>query len=244
MNFRFLHFADVHLGYRQYGLSERADDFARALLHVVDAAIQHKVDFVILSGDLFHKRAIDALTLNQAFRSLERLAEAAIPVIAVEGNHELAHYGEGLGWLQFLAQRRLINLLKPEFHEGTVILAPYENRRGSYLDVLPGVRVHGLRYMGAATAATLPAYAEALQGLPGDGVKYTIFVAHTGVEGVVDGDIGSPTLSQWNVLRPVTDYIALGHIHKPFQIEEWLHNPGSLETVAHPVDLQHQRGGQ
>ena len=33
---RFLHIADVHLGYQQYGLKDRFDDFSRAFLHLVD----------------------------------------------------------------------------------------------------------------------------------------------------------------------------------------------------------------
>ena len=90
MHFKFLHFGDCHLGYRQYDHPDRANDFYRALRHVIDAALAEQVDFVILAGDLFHKRAIDALTLNQAVTQLERLQQAGIPCIAVEGNHELA----------------------------------------------------------------------------------------------------------------------------------------------------------
>ena len=70
MRVRFLHMADCHLGYRQYNLRERFNDFGRAFHHVIDVAIREKVDFVLLAGDLFHKRAIDALTLNQAIAAL------------------------------------------------------------------------------------------------------------------------------------------------------------------------------
>ena len=91
MKTRFLHCADIHLGYLQYGLKERFNDFAAAFNAVIDKAIgeysprrdgrripfdedlQGPVDFVILAGDLFHKRSIDALTLNQAMRALRDL---------------------------------------------------------------------------------------------------------------------------------------------------------------------------
>ena len=106
---RFLHCADIHLGYTQYGKTERFNDFGRALFAVIDKAtgrtvpfdphIEGKVDFVILAGDLFHKRAIDALTLNQAVRALQRLRDAGIPCIAVEGNHERAYYDQTIGWM-------------------------------------------------------------------------------------------------------------------------------------------------
>jgi DNA repair exonuclease SbcCD nuclease subunit len=89
---RFLHFADVHLGYQQYGVQERFDDFSRAYLHIVDQAVSQRVDFCLLAGDLFEKRTVDPLAMRVAIEGLRTLREAGIPVIAVEGNHEKAHY--------------------------------------------------------------------------------------------------------------------------------------------------------
>ncbi|MCB0071192.1 MAG: DNA repair exonuclease [Caldilineaceae bacterium] len=232
MQTRFLHFADVHLGFRQYNQSERYNDFARAYLAVIQAAIDAQVDFVILAGDLFEKRSIDALTLNQAMRGLERLAEAGIPVIAVEGNHERAYYDEQVGWLRFLALRDLLILLHPTFHEGKLQLAPYTRRTGAYIDPAPGVRVYGMGWMGSATAQNLERYADALAGAPRDGIEYAVFVSHAGVEGVLDGASGGLSMRQWSVLRPFVDYLALGHIHKPYEFEDWIYNPGSLENCA------------
>lgn len=232
MRFRFLHFADCHLGYWQYNRKERFNDFGRAYLGVIKAAIDEQVDFVLLAGDLFQKRAIDALTLNQAIVGLERLKAAKIPCIAVEGNHEAAYYHEQVGWLQFLALRNLLILLNPEFEGGQARLTPYANRKGSYVDILPGVRVHGLKYFGAGAAAALEKYAAALEQLPRGEVRYSIFMAHGGVEGVVDGQQGGLSLREWGVLRPHVDYVALGHVHKPFAFDDWIYNPGSLESCT------------
>lgn len=232
MRFRFLHMADCHLGNVQYNSRDRYNDFGRAFLAVIDAAISAKVDFVVLAGDLFQKRAIDALTLNQAWIGLTRLKDAQIPCIAVEGNHEFVYYAETVGWLQFVAMKGLLTLLHPEFKDGAPVLTRYGARRGSFEDVIPGVRVHGLRYMGAGTASAVAKYAEALAQLPNDGIDYTIFVAHSGVEGVVGGEIGGLSLGQWAVLRPHVDYLALGHVHKPFTFDDWIYNPGSTETCS------------
>lgn len=242
MKFRFLHFADCHLGYWQYNSKDRFNDFARAFLSIVRTAIDQKVDFVLLAGDLFQKRAIDALTLNQAIIGLERLKAANIPCIAVEGNHELAYYQEHVGWLQFLALRNLLTLLTPEFEGGEVRLSPYHNRKGSYIDILPGVRIHGLKYMGAGAAAAVEKYATALAQLPHAETEYTIFMAHGGVEGVVDGVIGGLSLREWSVLRPHVDYLALGHVHKPFEFEGWIYNPGSPESCSIAESEWNDRG--
>ena len=45
---RFMHIADVHLGYQQYGSKERFDDFSRVFLHIVEQAIDRQVDFGLL----------------------------------------------------------------------------------------------------------------------------------------------------------------------------------------------------
>jgi DNA repair exonuclease SbcCD nuclease subunit len=229
---KFLHFSDCHLGYQQYGSKHRFNDFSRAFMGVINTAIKEQVDFVILAGDLFQKRAIDALTLNSAMRGLERLAQAKIPCISVEGNHELAYYNEAIGWLRFLAERDLLILLHPTFADGAPHLQPYTKRQGAYVDPVPGVRVYGLRYMGSSTGTAVASMAEAVAAHPKDGIDYTIFVAHTGVEGVLPGQSGGLTHAQLAPLRPHVDYLALGHVHKPFTFDNWIYNAGSIETCS------------
>ena len=45
-------------------------------------------DVVVLSGDLFHKSALDPPPLLQAVNRLEKLNQVEIPVVAVTGNHD------------------------------------------------------------------------------------------------------------------------------------------------------------
>ncbi len=51
--FSFVHAADLHLGYSQYGLEARRQDFDNAFKEVVDRTIELKPDFMIIAGDLF-----------------------------------------------------------------------------------------------------------------------------------------------------------------------------------------------
>ncbi len=236
MKTRFLHCADIHLGYKQYNSPERGNDFARAFFAVIDVAIEERVDFVILAGDLFHKRAIDALTLNQAVAALERLQAANIPCIAIEGNHERSHFEDYLGWMDFLAIRQLLILLTPQFADGKPQLTAYAKRAGSYIDPVPGLRIHGLHYVGSSTHSAIAAYADALaeqaSGQLDDDIEYTIFMAHAGVQGVLAEEAGGLSHRELSVLKPHVDYLAMGHIHKPFEHEGWIYNPGSPETCS------------
>jgi DNA repair protein SbcD/Mre11 len=229
---KFLHFSDCHLGYQQYGSKHRFNDFSRAFMSIINTAIAEKVDFVVLAGDLFQKRAIDALTLNSAMLGVEKLARAKIPCIAVEGNHELAYYNEAIGWLRFLAERDLLILLHPTFDRGKPDLQPYTRRQGAYIDPIPGVRVYGLRYMGSSTPAAFEGMTAALAEAPQDGIDYRLLIAHTGVEGVLSGQSGGLSHAQLAPLRPHVDYLALGHVHKPFTFDNWIYNAGSPETCS------------
>jgi len=232
---RFLHAADVHLGNRQYGRPEREADFARSFRDMVRVAIDEQVDFVLLAGDLFHKRTVEAQSFVQAAIMLSRLKEQGIPVLAVEGNHERPFFTEGVSWLEALAQLGLIRVLSGEYSEGALVLEPYDDvhGRGAFVDI-GDVRIIGQRYSGASTPRVVADLITALEGLRSAPAAahpaYTILMLHAGLEGILDQYAGTVTRSALDGLRPYVDYVALGHIHKPYEQDDWIYNPGSLEN--------------
>jgi DNA repair exonuclease SbcCD nuclease subunit len=237
MRATFVHTADNHLGYEQYGIKERFNDFARAFLTVVDDAIARRADLFVVAGDLFNKRSIDALTLIQAQGALQRLKEAGIPAIAVEGNHDRSYYRDGVSWLQFLCWQGLLILLNPLVEDGVPKLSAWDGAamRGAYVDVCDGrLRVYGLPWYGASTARIMEGFARELTAGRTEeaaaGVEYRVLAMHTGIEGIVPHLHGLPTRAQFEPLRGLVDYVALGHVHKPYEMDDWLYNPGSTET--------------
>ena len=237
MRATFVHTADNHLGYEQYGLKQRFDDFARAFLSVVDGAIQRRADFFVIAGDLFNKRAIDAQTLMQAQTGLERLRDAGIPAIAVEGNHDRSYYRDGVSWLQFMCWQKLLYLLSPAHVDGVPQLTPWneESMSGAYVDLKGGsIRVYGLPWYGASTPRVMDGFARALAenraAEDAAGVAYRVLLMHTGVDGIVPMMHGLPTYEQFLPLRHLVDYVGLGHVHKQYERDGWLYNPGSTET--------------
>jgi DNA repair protein SbcD/Mre11 len=232
-----VHTADNHLGYEQYGLKERFNDFARAFLAVVDDALARRADAFLIAGDLFNKRAIDALTLMQAQTGLQKLKDAGIPAIAIEGNHDRSYYRDGVSWLQFLGWGGNLILLNPVVENGVPQLTPWDpaTLRGAYVDLKEGaIRVYGLPWYGANTARVMEAFAQELVAHAAEeaaaGVEYRILLMHTGIEGIVPQMHGLPTYEQFQPLRGLVDYVALGHIHKQYERDGWLYNPGSTET--------------
>src|SRR3990170_8195627 len=88
--FSFVHASDLHLGYAQYGLEARRQDFDNAFTELVDKTIELKPAFMIIAGDLFHQARPSNTTLENAIRNFKRLRDAGIPVLTVDGSHDSA----------------------------------------------------------------------------------------------------------------------------------------------------------
>ena len=96
--FKFLHAADIHLDSPLRGLSRYESAPAesvrnacrRAFENLVDLAIEEKVAFVLLSGDLYDGDWKDYSTGIFLGRQVGRLGRNGIAVFAVAGNHDAA----------------------------------------------------------------------------------------------------------------------------------------------------------
>ncbi|NET52509.1 MAG: hypothetical protein F6K09_28645 [Merismopedia sp. SIO2A8] len=136
---RFLHLADIHLGFDRYDNRTRSQDFFRAFYDALETyAIAESVDFVLIAGDLFEHRLIQPSTLNQAQICLKYLQDANIPVIAIEGNHDNRPYGTKTSWLRYLAEWGLLTFLEPgDVEAGHPLFSHWdqEQRYGGYIDL-------------------------------------------------------------------------------------------------------------
>jgi len=231
---RFLHVSDVHLGFDRYDNKERTLDFFRAFQDALEKyAVAAQVDFVVIAGDLFEHRNIQPATLNQAQVCLQMLQEASIPVLAIEGNHDNLPYGTKTNWLRYLCDWDLLRLLEPEATgAGELVYKPWcpENRRGGYVDLNCGVRVLGSSWYGASAPQTIQSMAAAIQELP-PGPNYTVALFHHGLEGQVSRYAGALRYSEVLPLKQAgVNYLALGHIHKHYTMDDWIFNPGSVEA--------------
>ena len=85
---RVLHTGDTHLGYQQYHLPTRKEDFRAAFEQVARDAAADDVDAVVHAGDLFHDRTPTLSDIMGALSVLRILDDADVPFLAVVGNHE------------------------------------------------------------------------------------------------------------------------------------------------------------
>ncbi|PYS76376.1 MAG: DNA repair exonuclease [Acidobacteria bacterium] len=218
---KFLHLSDVHLGCRRYNLEERTKDFFRSWHDViVKHALPNGVDFVLIAGDFFDRRNIDPQTMNHALAGLQLLKDARIPVVAIEGNHDRHEAVTDYSWMRSFSQAGFLVLLEPaRLEEGDASALPWEmvpwdeeSRAGSYIDI-KGARVFGSHWYGTSANAA-------------------ILLLHTDVEGQLNRPIPALSVEKLKELRPLVDYVALGHTHKRFELDGWAFNPGSLEACS------------
>jgi DNA repair protein SbcD/Mre11 len=235
MPLRFLHTADIHLGktYRiSAGEAERYEDFFRMLDGIVSDAIAEQVDFVLIAGDLFHTGQILPRTFARTIETLQPLKDAAIPCIAVEGNHDWIHRRDSISWMEALSQMGYIRLLRPSRTEdGGYRFDPFdpETDAGGHIEI-KGINIYGLGYIGTQAGNHVARICEAVT------TENNLLLFHVGVWTYSPVEIGNMQPDEALPLAERFDYVALGHGHKPYVIatpdgRNYAFNPGSPERV-------------
>jgi len=200
-SFSFVHVADLHLGYAQYNLDVRREDFDNAFREVVDKTIELKPDFMIIAGDLFHHARPSNVTLETAITNFRRLRDAGIPVLAVDGGHDAAPNVVTGTILNPLDSAGLIHYLPR--HEG----ACWRNH-SFYVYGVPNFRTK------RKTEEQLPIFLEQNKPTPEPSL-FNIFLFHMALElpAVTPPHIEAEASPE--LLPEGFNYFAGGHVHQP-----------------------------
>ncbi|QWV99505.1 exonuclease SbcCD subunit D [Geomonas nitrogeniifigens] len=235
MPVRFIHTSDIHLGktYRGSGCdAQRYQDFFATFAAIVADAVREQVDFVLIGGDLFHTGQILPKTFAKTIEILQPLKDAGIPCLAVEGNHDWIHRRDSVSWMEALSQLGYISLLRPSRSaDGGYLFEPFdpEQGNGGHIEV-KGVNIYGLGYIGSQAGNHVPRICDAI------GTKRNILLFHVGVWTYSPVEIGNIKPEEAQPLAACFDYVALGHGHKPYIVNDaegrpYAFNPGSPDCV-------------
>ncbi len=85
---KIVHAADSHVGFRQYGLEERENDFSDSFREVIDKTLEIGPDVFVHAGDLFHYAKPANKHILEVAQQIKRLMDAGIEVITTPGNHD------------------------------------------------------------------------------------------------------------------------------------------------------------
>jgi exonuclease SbcD len=214
---RILHTADLQLGSGRTLTEDRLADQGRMLAQIVEIAKEQAVELVIVGGDVYEHRSPsrDADEVFLAF--LVQLAQAAIPVLIVGGNHDFRGF-ERASTIGIFRELGVDVALTPQvrcYGDVAVCCLPWihpgqlaASRNGGDQDVL------------SADVADL--LVEAARDLYAQADEWTtkLLAAHWAVSGaslptgIPTDELREPVIPLPDLQEIGFDYIALGHIHR------------------------------
>ena len=217
---RLVHFADLHLGFRQFqrvtptGMNQREADVALAFTRAIDRTIALRPDLVLVAGDVFHTVRPTNTAILHAVRQVQRLVAALpdSPLVMIAGNHDAPRSSETSCILTLFAQ------LGATVVHRAVERVQFAERRLSVLCV-PDVP-----------------HAARPDLTPDPDALFNVLLLHGDVEGAIPlhaasvdratvqyapGDFGGG----W-------DYVALGHYHVYKQVAPKAYYAGALDYTS------------
>lgn len=236
---RVFHTSDWHLG-RQIGRHRRDAEFDAVLDEIVETAADFAPDLIVHSGDLFDGSRPSLDDVRRAAHALRRLGEIA-PVIVVAGNHDTPYV---LTFVEFMLNdmgNRKDDQVRVRFATDArpdgLLVANYPAARGDLtlrIGALPYLHPNRFAYDFNDPAMTTATYADRVRRVQADVYRrlaegrgpndILVFAAHLFVEGA------TPSYSERRISiesdyavaasdLPAADYGALGHIHKPQNVD-------------------------
>ena len=214
--FKFLHAADIHLDSPLRGLDryegapvdELRGASRKALANLVALAIEERVAFVLIAGDLYDGDWPDYNTGLFFCNQMARLRDAGIQVVLIRGNHDAKN--RMTRDLRTPDNTRFLSEDAPQ----TLALKPWD------------VKIHGQSFRARTTLENLAA------GYPrADSGCFNVGMLHTSLNGRDGHDRYAPC-SLDDLRSRGYAYWALGHIHTP----EVLHE--AAPYIAFPGNIQ------
>ncbi len=258
---KLLHFADAHIDMANYGrhdpqtgLPLRVLDFLKSLDTIIETAINEQVDLVIFAGDAYKDRTPAPTFQREWGRRIARLSQAKIPTILLVGNHDVS---PSIGRAHAIQEFDTLNVPYIHVIAKPGLLSADELGLPAQVIGLPWVSRSGL--MAALETDGADVYAEIESRLSelmsrlvekADPSLPLILTAHASVQGATYGAermvmLGADLVLPGSLVKdPRLDYVALGHIHKPQNLNgpdprnpnlEYQHPPviypGSIERI-------------
>lgn len=217
---KFAHIGDCHLGgWRQRELQDLNLKYFKLAIEII---IKEKVDFLLVTGDLFDSPYPPIDTLKEAFAEFKKLSDSKIPVFIIAGSHDYSVSGKT--FLEVLEKAGLcINASKAEERNGKIMLHPL---------ICKGAAIYG--YPGKKSSLEVDDVERlTLQDAPG---LFKILMLHTALQ---DAAPNLPAKMVNQSLLPKVDYVALSHLHIKYQKENRVYSgPIFPNNLSELVDLK------
>jgi len=204
---KFTHMADCHIG--GWRDPKMQDVVMRSFQSAINTSIEKKVDFILISGDLFNTSLPGIETLKTVTLELKKLKDHKIPVYIVPGSHDFSPSGKTmLDVLQ--AADLLVNVVRGTVVDGKLRLEFTKDATGSKITGMLGKRGMLERvFYEDLDRKNLEAE---------DGFK--IFMFHTALTEFKSKDMEKMDSAPLSLLPKGFDYYAGGHVHEVLETSE------------------------
>lgn len=210
---KFAHLADCHLGgWRDERLKELN---LKAFVNSIEKCIEKKVDFVLISGDLFNTSLPGIDKLKECVKCLRKLKKESIPVYIIAGSHDFSPSGKTM--LDVLEEAGLlINVVKGEVIEDKLKLK-------FTIDPKTGAKITGML---GKKGMLEKSYYESLEinNLEQE-EGFKIFMFHTALTELKTKEMENMDSAPISLLPKRFSYYAGGHVHivNKFHFDDYNH---------------------
>lgn len=199
---KFAHLADCHIGsWREPKLREVS---LQAFVKAVDKCISEKVDFALVSGDLFNTSMPPLESLSLAVKKLKEMKDAGIPVYMIAGSHDFSP-----------SQRTVLEVI---FNAGLAVNAASgkEDEKGRLFLNFTADRKTGAKIAGmiGKKGGLEKSYYESLAREHLEKEEgYKIFMFHTAITELKPKEMAEMDSAPVSLLPRNFNYYAGGHVH-------------------------------
>ncbi|MBI4438479.1 exonuclease SbcCD subunit D [Candidatus Woesearchaeota archaeon] len=206
---KFAHLSDCHIGSWQR-TTKLADASITAFIMAMDTCISEKVDFILISGDLFDTAIPAVDKLKDAVHKLKEVRDKGISAYVIAGSHDYSPTGKTM--LEVLEKADLFqNVYKATEQEGKLTLQ-------FTTDPKTGAKITGI--LGKKGGLEKNRYAELKkEDLEKEG-GFKIFMLHSGIEEYKPKHLEQMEAVPLEWFPKGFDYYAAGHIHYVFSKKE------------------------
>jgi len=213
---KFSHIADTHLGaFKEPVLRELN---LKAFEYAIEISIEKNVDFILISGDLFHNPIPDMNVVDQAVKTLKKAHDNGIKIYVIFGSHDFSRGSKSL--LDILTTTGIIENVCKITGDETLKLEPVS---------IGNIKIVGMPGLAGGLESK---YFENLdrkylESLPSP----KIFAFHTTISELKPSYLTNKNSTLVSYFPKGFDYYAGGHIHEKIEYKTengWIIYPGTL----------------
>jgi exonuclease SbcD len=227
---KIFHVSDTHLGFSAFakldperGLNQREADFYDSFERFVELAVKERPNLILHTGDLFDSVRPSNRAISFALSEIRKLADAGIRFIAISGNHETPRLRETGSVFRIMQQ-----LSDCEF---------------VYEEGFKRIEADGIEVM-AIPHSTDEQFKKSLKEIKALKKEMPrVVLMHTGLLGVEVfrmNEVNELLLDRADIELDA-DYVALGHYHNYYRIDNNCFYAGSTERLS-IAEAGHEKG--